>query len=206
MTNCAQTAGQPSQCKNWSGGKKSKYSYGGITYLAPGAQKTGTGYMAKGCSKTAFGISCNAQKTGTGYMAKGCSKTAFGISCNAQKTGTGYMASGCRKTAFGIVCNAQKTPTGFMGANCRRTAFGIQCSDMRLKHDIIRVGTAANGLALYRFKYLWSGQVYVGVMAQDVLAVRPDAVLAGGDGYLMVDYAKLGVPFETWHQWLQHAR
>jgi len=75
-------------------------------------------------------------------------------------------------------------------------------SDIELKHDIVRLGSLADGIGLYRFQYNWSDQVYVGVIAQEVAAVRPDAVLRGGDGYLRVDYARLGLRFQTWDEWL----
>ena len=64
-------------------------------------------------------------------------------------------------------------------------------SDIGLKHDIVQLGTAADGIGLYRFQYNWSDQVYVGVIAQEVMAVRPDAVTRGSDGYLLVDYKRL---------------
>jgi len=66
----------------------------------------------------------------------------------------------------------------------------------------VRIGTVADGIPLYRFQYNWSDQVYVGVVAQEVEATRPDAVVMGTDGYLMVDYGVLGVRFQTWEQWL----
>ena len=39
-------------------------------------------------------------------------------------------------------------------------------------------------------------------MAQEVQAVRPDAVVRGRDGYLRVDYGRIGAPFQTWDRWL----
>ena len=74
-------------------------------------------------------------------------------------------------------------------------------SDRRLKHEISRVGTLDSGLPLYRYKYLWSDQVYVGVMAQEVADVAPDAVVKGDDGYLRVNYARLGTSMKSWEQW-----
>jgi hypothetical protein len=59
-----------------------------------------------------------------------------------------------------------------------------------------------NGLALYRFAYRGSDTAYVGVMAQDVQAVRPDAVTRGRDGYLRVFYDRIGVTFQTYDHWL----
>ena len=49
----------------------------------------------------------------------------------------------------------------------------IAGSDIRLKRDVALVGRLDNGLGLYRYRYLWSDTVYVGVMAQEVALVRP---------------------------------
>ena len=50
-------------------------------------------------------------------------------------------------------------------------------SDARLKRDIALVGRRDDGLGLYRYRYLWSDTVYVGVMAQEVALIHPDAVV-----------------------------
>jgi Chaperone of endosialidase len=72
----------------------------------------------------------------------------------------------------------------------------------RLKRDIEQVARLDNGLALYRYRYKWSDQVYIGVMAQEVALVRPDAVVRGTDGYLRVDYSRLGLRLMTWEEWV----
>jgi hypothetical protein len=74
-------------------------------------------------------------------------------------------------------------------------------SDIRLKRDITQVGELDSGVGLYRYRYLWSDTTYVGVMAQEIAAVKPDAVLRGADGYLRVDYGRLGLRLQTWDQW-----
>jgi hypothetical protein len=79
-------------------------------------------------------------------------------------------------------------------------------SDIRLKRDIVEVGHLDNGLGLYRYRYLWSDQVYVGVMAQEVAQVVPGAVMMAPDGYLRVDYAKLGTHLQTFEQWVAAGR
>jgi hypothetical protein len=73
-------------------------------------------------------------------------------------------------------------------------------SDVRLKRDITQIGEH-DGINLYRYRYLWSDTMYVGVMAQEVAAVKPDAVVRGADGYLRVDYGRLGLQEQTWEQW-----
>ena len=78
-------------------------------------------------------------------------------------------------------------------------------SDIRLKRDITPVGRSPNGLNLYRYRYLWSNTSYVGVMAQDVAAFDREAVMRGADGYLRVDYPRLGLRLQTWDEWVAAA-
>ena len=60
-------------------------------------------------------------------------------------------------------------------------------SDRRLKRDIERVGALPNGLNVYTFRYLWDDQPFIGLMADEVQKVIPEAVSKIGD-YLAVDY------------------
>lgn len=78
----------------------------------------------------------------------------------------------------------------------------IFLSDARLKRDIALVGRRDDGLGLYRYRYLWSDTVYVGVMAQEVALIRPDAIVRSAlDGYLRVDYGRLGLKMMTLPEW-----
>jgi hypothetical protein len=79
---------------------------------------------------------------------------------------------------------------------------GGRRSDIRLKHDIVLLGRLDDGLGYYRFTYNGGHTAYVGVMAQEVQAVAPPAVTLGADGYMRVSYDRLGLPFETYKQWL----
>ena len=84
---------------------------------------------------------------------------------------------------------------GFRGGGGRR-------SDLALKQDVTLLGYLANGLGYYRFSYLGGQKAYVGVIAQEVQAVMPEAVTRGRDGYLRVHYEKLGLTFRTYKEWL----
>jgi Chaperone of endosialidase len=75
-------------------------------------------------------------------------------------------------------------------------------SDTSLKGDITQLGELDIGVGLYRYRYLWSDTIYVGVMAQEVAEVMPGAVQRGADGYMRVDYARLGLRVQTWDQWV----
>ncbi len=88
------------------------------------------------------------------------------------------------------------------GGGGRGGGGGGRRSDIAIKHDISLLGRMDNGLAFYRFAYDGSSKRYVGVMAQEVQEIRPDAVMRGRDGNLRVFYEKLGVKFQTYGQWL----
>lgn len=63
-------------------------------------------------------------------------------------------------------------------------------SDARLKDNIRRIGTADNGLPIYAFQYKGDDTPRMGLMAQDVLHVKPDAVVTMPNGFMAVDYGK----------------
>lgn len=83
---------------------------------------------------------------------------------------------------------------GFRGGGGRR-------SDLFLKHDIVPLGHLQDGLGYYRFSYIGSNKAYVGVIAQQVQTLMPQAVTRGPDGYLRVDYHRLGLKFQTYRHW-----
>lgn len=83
---------------------------------------------------------------------------------------------------------------------------GGAASDAWLKRDITQLAMLNNGIALYRFRYFWSDQVYVGVMAQQVAQIEPDAVVRHPDGFLYVNYDRLGLKMQTWEEWQANRR
>jgi hypothetical protein len=79
---------------------------------------------------------------------------------------------------------------------------GGRRSDIALKYDVLLLGHLANGLGYYRFSYLGGTRRYVGVMAQEVQNVMPEAVTRGPDGYLRVHYEQLGLKFRSYTDWV----
>ena len=78
----------------------------------------------------------------------------------------------------------------------------VATSDVRLKREITLVSRLDDGLGLYQFRYLWSDTVYVGVMAQEVALIHPEAVVRDAlDDYLRVDYGRLGLKLMTLPEW-----
>lgn len=110
-----------------------------------------------------------------------------------------------RLTVFGHVaaltqgsgCSASNDGTSCPAAG--GSAMGMAASDRRLKQDIVRIGEHPAGFGLYLFSYLPShrdacghGRRF-GVMADEVEAVMPEAVVIREDGYKAVRYDLLGV-------------
>ncbi|HXP66487.1 MAG TPA: tail fiber domain-containing protein [Steroidobacteraceae bacterium] len=68
------------------------------------------------------------------------------------------------------------------------SAIGAYMSDRRMKRDIRRVGTWANGLAVYTYRYVGESARHIGFMADEVRKVAPTAVLRFADGFDRVLY------------------
>jgi hypothetical protein len=66
-------------------------------------------------------------------------------------------------------------------------------SDARLKRNVERLGSSPSGLPIYRFEYVWGSAPSIGVMAQDLLKSRPDAVHKTELGFYVVDYSQIDV-------------
>ena len=116
-------------------------------------------------------------------------------SCQQNDQCQGFQAS-C-SSYQGTYCVAWNTPPTNGGTG----------SDIRLKRDIVLLGQTDKGIKLYSFKYLWSDQVYVGLMAQDLLenSKWQDAVITNTSGYYSVNYSKLGLEMVTLEQYQQQS-
>lgn len=68
-------------------------------------------------------------------------------------------------------------------------SMAMMFSDRRLKSNIVRVGTHRLGVGVYEYDIF--GRRERGVMAQEVLKVKPSAVHIHDSGYFMVDYGRL---------------
>jgi hypothetical protein len=70
-------------------------------------------------------------------------------------------------------------------------------SDIRMKENIKQIHWMPNGLPVYEYEYkpafkdIAGHGKFVGVMAQEVELVQPEAVITNADGYKMVNYGVL---------------
>lgn len=76
----------------------------------------------------------------------------------------------------------------FLGSAAAAAAKAFIASDKRLKENIKAVGKLNNGLTVYCFNFNGSKVPQIGLLAQEVKEVKPQAVIEGDDGYLRVRY------------------
>ncbi len=111
------------------------------------------------------------------------------------KTGSGFLGDALGAVA-GVGTAAILASDLFKKTDVTPTSGGA--SDYRLKTSIGYIATTAEGFPLYEYSYIDDPQKrrYRGVMAQDLMLLKPEAVYPMGDGYFGVDYSKLSVDLE----------
>lgn len=123
----------------------------------------------------------------------------FGASPQAQVAGTNtaQIAQNGYNNQLGVY-NSQ------VGSNNQLTSglfslgsAAIMASDRATKENIVKIGNRSDGLNIYSFQYkheyrdTWGHGQMIGVMADEVEKIYPDAVQTHPDGYKMVDYGRL---------------
>lgn len=108
-------------------------------------------------------------------------------------TGVGFNA-GNQMTGAGNTSQSQSTGSGSswdMPGIGKFIGSVIAGSDRRLKNSIEKVAQLKNGLNVYSFKYHGDDETFIGVMADEVAVVQPEALGPIVHGYQTVDYAKV---------------
>lgn len=101
----------------------------------------------------------------------------------------GNLISGAGQTSTSTSSGKSKNGIGgFLGS----LAGGIAASDRRLKINIFKVKTAKNGLNIYQYRYVDGSGPFIGVMADEVASIRPEALGPEINGFKTVNYDKLG--------------
>ena len=109
-------------------------------------------------------------------------------------TQAGYNANLASANAQNAAQN--QFTSGLMGLGGTLGAAAIM-SDIRTKENIKPIGWLPNGLPVYEYEYKaeWKDEAghgkFIGVMAQEVEMVQPEAVITREDGYKMVNYGAL---------------
>lgn len=127
---------------------------------------------------------------GTGY---GGTTTGQSTTPYYSNTGANLLSGASGGAALGSLLGTAfpQTIGGLGAAGGGGLGALLALSDRRLKTDIRKVGESDSGFPMFSFRYKWDepGTKHIGVMAQDVMKTRPEAVTRTPFG-LAVDYEK----------------
>lgn len=168
--------------------------FGGMAASGMGAA---SGFSATGLDASTLGT--KTYSSGVGMRNQGGSvATGWGSSANStfnsiaeQNYRRSQSSGGFGEFLGGVVGAGLGAFSGSWGS-AAGTAFG-KTSDRRLKTDITPVGRLDNGLTVYSYRYKTGGPVEIGVMADEVALLKPEAYIPGGagNGYDAVNYGAL---------------
>ena len=141
-------------------------------------------------------IGAMGQSAGTTMQGRQIGMQGLTSIMNAQQSG--YNADMQNQDSFGSILGGIG---GLASGMAKMGVFGS--SDRRLKTNIVLVGVdEATGLNLYEFSYIHGdGKRFVGVMADEVAKLYPEAVVYdkpadGDESFASVNYALLGIEFK----------
>ncbi len=87
-----------------------------------------------------------------------------------------------------IDANNAQTGASFLGS-ALTTGLMAAFSDEELKENLYPVGKLFNGLTVYLYNYKGDNVPQIGLLAQEVSFMKPDAVFVDESGYLKINYA-----------------
>jgi Chaperone of endosialidase len=130
---------------------------------------------ATGKALVKYGTDLNSQFTGD-YINRLLQQAQLGFNAGNVVTGAGSTNTSTSKTYEGI------------GKTAGAVASAVAASDRRLKKNIHKVGELKSGLNLYQYRYLDNSGPILGVMADEVAELLPEALGPVINGYATVDY------------------
>lgn len=147
---------------------------------------SGRGLYNSGATLKALAGYSNGIKTASynDYLEKQAMLAQLGLGGGGLVAGAGNVSSA---TSSGT--SSGKSNNG-MGAFIGSIIGGAAASDERLKTNITKIGEHG-GLGVYEYEYISGQGPYIGVMAQEVAKLYPEALGPDVSGYMTVDYDKL---------------
>lgn len=147
----------------------------------------GRGVFTSGATGKAlqrYGTNLQQQFAGN-YLDRLLGRVGVGFQAGQGVTGAGGFSSG-----FSEGTSTSKSKPG-LGSFLGQIAGGVAASDRRLKKNIVEVGELRNGLKVYQYDYINDSGPHIGVMADEVALIQPEALGPTIAGYMTVDYSKI---------------
>lgn len=165
---------------------------------------TGLGRNLPGASQGAYGVATGAGNSAVGNQNSTAAQYLQGISAG---NGTIMQGQGMNVQGLGNVLNAQTSAYNAALANQSDGGLGAlggilgggaalytAISDRRLKENIVQVSEDPRGFGLYEFNYRGEPERrFRGVMADEIERIDPEAVMVMANGYMAVNYGRLGL-------------
>lgn len=155
-----------------------------------------------GASTAAYNSATNAGNSAAGIQQRNSDSLLQGMNMGAGTVmqGRSLMQSGqgqVLNTQTSVYNNAQDSEGEMFGA-LLGAGTKIAMSDRRLKTDIELVGAhGETALNLYEFAYIQDpSRRFLGVMADEVLEKYPECIAKTANGYMAVNYGRLGIEFK----------
>lgn len=168
----------------------------------------GLGRGLAGASAAAYGGATNAgasagmsaQSAGQNYMGNmGAAAGTFNQGFNTQISGLSSILNNQTSAYINGGTDVFGSIGGILGGGAqlaKNGGFAAIMSDRRLKENIERVGIdERTQLPLYEYSYVKDDRRFVGVMADEVERVYPQAVIETDLGFKAVNYDMLGIEF-----------
>lgn len=172
-------------------------TYAGLGSSAPTFYQAGTtaGNSAAGTQQQNAAGYLNGIAQGTNTITSGLGMQLSGLG-NVLNSQTSYANS--YNNAMMSNSGSAGSTLGGLGGLAMGAAKLYSVSDRRLKENIVLVGRdESDRFNLYEFTYTGSpDRKFVGVMADEVESLVPDAVVYDDLGFASVDYDMIGVPFK----------
>lgn len=159
---------------------------------AIGGQKSGAGSFLSGDTLKAlmkFGTGLADQTYGS-YMDRLTGQQQTGITIGNLLAGAGNRSESQETSSSSSQSTGSSSQQGGIGGFLGGIIGGIAKSDRRLKKDITKIGELENGLNVYQFTYTDGVGPCIGVMADEVKNIQPEALgpTIPGTDYMTVNY------------------
>jgi hypothetical protein len=163
---------------------------GNVSLLGQGAQM---GQAMMGTAMQAFGQQGQAYGQ-VGDMGMGLTKISadVGLDASARSDAANQYEM---TSSYNQQLGNRQNRAGFASNLIGSAAGAFMMSDENVKEDIVKVDVSDDGYNIYEFKYIGDDTKYRGVIAQEILEKKPEAVLTLHNGILGVDYSQLDVNF-----------